>query len=87
MNQMLVERFKRNNGFLRAADSLTATEKYQLRQMIRKGAVSRVKRGFYHWNDAPVVFQEAEVARMIPEGIFCMFTAWSFYGQIGRAHV
>ena len=80
MNQMLVERFKRNNGFLRAADSLTATEKYQLRQMIRKGAVSRVKRGFYHWNDAPVVFQESEVARMIPEGIFCMFTAWSFYG-------
>ena len=80
MNQMLVERFKRNNGFLRAADSLTATEKYQLRQMIRKGAVSLVKRGFYHWNDATVVFQESEVARMIPEGIFCMFTAWSFYG-------
>ena len=80
MNQMLVERFKRNNGFLRAADSLTATEKYQLRVMIRKGAVSRVKRGFYHWNDAPMVFQESEVARMIPDGIFCMFTAWSFYG-------
>jgi len=80
MNQKLVERFKRNNGFLRAADSLTAAEKYQLRQMIRKGSVSRVKRGFYHWNDAPVVFQESEVARMIPDGIFCMFTAWSFYG-------
>lgn len=79
MSKALVERFKKNGGFLRAADSLSATEKYQLRQMIKKGKVSRVKRGFYHLNDSARVFQEAEVARMIPDGIFCMFTAWSYY--------
>ncbi|MEI7501473.1 MAG: type IV toxin-antitoxin system AbiEi family antitoxin domain-containing protein [Bacteroidota bacterium] len=80
MRQMLVERFKQNGGFLRTADSLTAAEKYHLRQLIRKGVVSRVKRGFYRLNDSPLIFQEAEIARMIPDGIFCMFTAWSFYG-------
>lgn len=80
MSRALVERFKKNGGFLRAADSLSATEKYQLRQLIRKGRVSRVKRGFYHLNDFSRVFQEAEVAKMIPDGIFCMYTAWSFYG-------
>lgn len=80
MSKALVERFKKNGGFLRAADSLSATEKYQLRQLIKKGKVSRVKRGFYHLNDFSGVFQEAEVARMIPDGIFCMYTAWSHYG-------
>ena len=79
MSQALVERFKKNGGFLRAADSLSATEKYQLRQLIINGKVSRVKRGFYHLNDYSGVFQEAEVARMIPDGIFCMYTAWSHY--------
>ncbi|TRZ78368.1 MAG: hypothetical protein D4R93_00325 [Deltaproteobacteria bacterium] len=38
-----------------------------------------VKRGLYRLNDSPRVFQEAEVARMIPNGIFCTFTAWSYY--------
>ena len=80
MSKALVERFKKNGGFLRAVDSLSATEKYQLRKLIKKGKVSRVKRGFYHLNDSSRVFQEAEVARMIPDGIFCMYTAWSHYG-------
>jgi predicted transcriptional regulator of viral defense system len=38
-----------------------------------------VKRGLFRLNDSPRVFQEAEVARMIPNGIFCTFTAWSYY--------
>lgn len=80
MSKALVERFKKNGGFLRAADSLSAAEKYHLRQLIEKGKVTRVKRGFYHLNDSSKVFQEAEVSRMIPEGIFCMYTAWSHYG-------
>jgi predicted transcriptional regulator of viral defense system len=80
MNQMLVERFKQNGGFLRAADSLTAAEKYHLRQLIKEGVIGKVKRGFYHLNDSSLVFQESEVAKMIPNGIFCMFTTWSFYG-------
>lgn len=80
MSNALVERFKKNGGFLRAADSLSATEKYQLRQLIEKSKVSRVKRGFYHLNDSSTVFQETEVSRMVPDGIFCMYTAWSYYG-------
>ncbi len=80
MTNALIERFKKNSGFLRAADSLTATEKYQLRKFIKKGTISRVKRGFYHLNDSSKVSLEAEVARMIPTGIFCMYTSWFHYG-------
>jgi predicted transcriptional regulator of viral defense system len=79
MDNQLLERFNKNEGFLRTADSLTATEKYHLRRLIREGVVNRVKRGFYRLNDSPRVFQESEVAKMIPNGIFCMFTAWSYY--------
>ncbi len=79
MDKLLLERFNKNEGFLRSADSLTATEKYHLRRLIREGVVNRVKRGFYRLNDSPRVFQESEVAKMIPNGIFCMFTAWSYY--------
>ena len=79
MRNSLLERFKQNGGFLRTADSLTATEKYHLRQLIKEGTVSRVKRGLFRMNDSRRIFQEAEVGRMIPTGIFCMFTAWSYY--------
>ena len=79
MDKLLLERFNKNGGFLRTADSLTSTEKYHLRRLIREGVVNRVKRGFYRLNDSPRVFQESEVAKMIPNGIFCMFTAWSFF--------
>ena len=79
MDKLLLERFNKNEGFLRTADSLTATEKYHLRRLIREGVVHRVKRGFYRLNDSPQVFHESEVAKMIPNGIFCMFTAWSYY--------
>ena len=79
MRQSLLERFKQNGGFLRTADSLTAAEKYHLRKLIKNGIVSRVKRGLFRLNDSPRVFQEAEVSRMVPGGIFCMFTAWSYY--------
>ncbi len=79
MDKQLLERFNKNEGFLRTADSLTATEKYHLRRLIREGVVNRVKRGFYRLNDSPRVFHESEVAKMIPNGIFCMFTAWSYY--------
>jgi predicted transcriptional regulator of viral defense system len=79
MRQSLLERFKQNGGFLHTADSLSANEKYHLRKLIKNGIVSRVKRGLFRLNDSPRVFQEAEVARMIPNGIFCTFTAWSYY--------
>jgi predicted transcriptional regulator of viral defense system len=79
MRQSLLERFNLNGGFLRTADSLSAAEKYHLRKLIKSSIVSRVKRGLFRLNDSPRVFQEAEVARMIPKGIFCTFTAWSYY--------
>jgi len=79
MRQSLIARFEQNGGFLRTADSLSAAEKYHLRQLIKEGIISRVKRGLFRLNTSSLVFQEAEVARIVPSGTFCMFTAWAFY--------
>ena len=79
MNDSLLKRFEQNGGFLRSADSLSPSEKYHIRKLIKKGIVSRVKRGLYRVRDFSGIFQEAEVSNMVPQGIFCMFTAWSFY--------
>ena len=79
MRQSLLYRFEQNGGFLRTADSLSAAEKYHLRLLIKDGIVSRVKRGLFRLNESPKVNQETEVAKSVPSGIFCMFTAWSYY--------
>ncbi len=80
MRHSLLSRFEQNGGYLRTADSLSAAEKYHLRQLINEGIISRVKRGLFRLNDSSHIYQEAEVAKLIPAGIFCMFTAWSYYG-------
>ncbi len=79
MRDLLIARFEQNGGFLHSTDSLSAAEKYHLRLLIKEDIITRVKRGLFHLNDSSRVFQEAEVARIIPSGIFCMFTAWSYY--------
>jgi predicted transcriptional regulator of viral defense system len=79
MKQNLLERFKRNDGYLSKIKDLTTHEKYQLRVMVRKEIITRVKRGLYHLNGLPEANQEIEVSKIIPSGIFCMYTAWAYH--------
>ena len=71
--------FNKNQGFLRAKDLTSRSEWYQLKQLMEQGIVTKIKRGLYRIEDADMQCQMLEVAKMIPGGIFCMFTAWSHY--------
>ena len=80
MDQSIIKRFEQNRGYFRNAGHITRSEKYQLQLMLQNGIISRVKRGLYRLNSISSAYQEAEAAQIIPNGIFCMFTAWAHYG-------
>lgn len=51
---------------------------YQLNNLMQSGQVVKVKQGLYQWNEA----EQSElgiVARIVPEGICCLFTACQHY--------
>ena len=52
---------------------------YQLNKLIEQGLVTKVKRGVYYRGSDSMLDQHAEVAKMVPDGVFCMFTAWRYY--------
>lgn len=79
MYQDILKRFEMNGGYFRSADLFSRSEKYQLHLASQNGLVSRVKRGLYRLNSIPTAYQEAEVAHIVPTGVFCMFTAWTHY--------
>lgn len=51
---------------------------YQLNQLIQRGQVMKVKQGVYKWHDSDQT-ELVEVARIVPEGIFCLYTACQYY--------
>jgi len=79
MDQDILKRFEQNGGYFRNAGTLTRSGKYQLHLAVQRGTISRVKRGLYRLNSISTAYQEAEVANIVPGGVFCMFTAWAHY--------
>ena len=80
MDQSIIKRFEQNRGYFRTSGHITRSEKYQLHLMLQEEIISRVKRGLYRLNSISSSYQEAEAAQIVPNGIFCMFTAWAHYG-------
>ncbi len=79
MASSLIKRFNKNKGYLRNTGYLPRDEKYELKLMLLDGKVIKVKRGLYRLADAPSAHQEPEVANIVPDGVFCMYTAWAHY--------
>jgi len=52
---------------------------YELKKMVEQGLATRVKRGIYYLSPGIMLDQHVEVAKLIPNGVFCMFTAWQHY--------
>jgi hypothetical protein len=54
-----------------------ALTRHQIPSLLRRGEVRRVARGLYRRTDRPVTEMETllMVARMVPDGIFCLLTA------------
>jgi predicted transcriptional regulator of viral defense system len=74
--------FEDRAGYVRTKDILNAGIHFShLKKLEQKGIIVQVKRGHYRWegmtflgNDLP------EVARLVPNGIFCLFTSAEYHG-------
>ena len=53
---------------------------YSLNALLEKGLVSRVKQGVYRLESGEESADEmVEVARMVPNGVFCLYSACTYY--------
>lgn len=77
--QFIQDFFNAHDGIIRTKQLRDAGfTHYQLNQLIQTGQVLKVKQGVYRWNDSDRN-ELAEVARIVPEGIFCLYTACQHY--------
>jgi len=72
---------KRANGIFRTADlkklGFTA---YEIRKMLEKHFIERIKHGYYSLSETVENCSDAEIiARLFPEGVICMYTALFYH--------
>ncbi len=79
MQEELLKIFTENKGYLLSKQLTGSTMRYQLNRMLATGKVSRLRNGLYVLNDFPAYDEQQLVAGLIPEGVFCLFSAWDFY--------
>ena len=78
--QNLKKKITTNEGFLKASDISTRTQWRRLRKMLDEGVVSKVQRGLYRLNDDDAeANQYVEIAKIVPDGILCMYSTWLHY--------
>ena len=78
MNISVKEKFSVNHGFLKTKDIRSRSEWRELRKLMNDNSIEKIKKGLYRLNDVECD-QTVEVAKMIPDGVFCLFTAWQHY--------
>lgn len=77
--QFLPDFFKANNGILTGQQLREAGYTYyQLNNLMQSDLVIKLKQGLYKWNDSGQ-HEQHEVAKMVPNGVFCLFTACQHY--------
>lgn len=74
--------FSSNSGYAHTADILAAGIHFsQLKKLLEEGKITQLKRGYYRWEDMVHWGSELpEIARLIPNGVFCLFTAAEYHG-------
>ena len=77
---------KRANCIFRTADlkklGFTA---YEIRKMLEKHFIERIKHGYYSLSETVENCSDAEIiARLFPEGVICMYTALFYHGYSDR---
>ena len=78
MNESIKKAFRANSGFLETNSLRSRSAWRELRELSDNNRIVKVKRGLYRLNVANYN-QQIEAAKMIPSGIFCLFTAWQYY--------
>ena len=83
--EILSSIFEKNHGYLSSRELNRKSSLYvALRLLVDQGIVEKIKPGLYR-NSAFIQLDElVEVAKIYPQGIFCMFSAWHYYELIGQ---
>jgi len=74
----ILSKLKSAGGIIRAKD-LSSRQYHILLEMVASGMVNRIGRGLYATDEA-LANTMYDVRKLIPGGIVCSYTAWSYYG-------
>jgi predicted transcriptional regulator of viral defense system len=75
----LIKLFRQNKGYLRTKEIKIRSMNFHLQKMVREGIVTRLKRGVYCLNDELSERKMIDVDRIVPGGVLCLYSAWSYY--------
>jgi predicted transcriptional regulator of viral defense system len=75
----LIRLFRKNNGYIRAAELTGRSMRYQMQELMRQGRVSRPKRGVYTLDEETSKRQMIDISRLVPGGVLCLHSAWYYY--------
>ncbi|MBU0489014.1 MAG: hypothetical protein KKA07_07800 [Bacteroidetes bacterium] len=78
--ESLIEKFHLNRGFLHARELNSAAMRYHLAKMVKEGTVNRIFQGMYVLNNHEQYDERVMLSELVPEGVFCLFSTWDFYG-------
>lgn len=74
--------FARDAGYARTTDVLASGVHFsELKALEQAGIITKIKRGYYRWEGMAFWGSELpEIARMVPEGVLCLFSAAEYHG-------
>jgi len=75
----LLQIFKSNKGYLSSGELTSRTMRNQLQKLMEQGKASRLKGGVYCLNEEIAKRQMIDVERIVPDGVLCLYSAWSHY--------
>ena len=71
--------FNKNKGCLKRQQIPDRTIYYQVLKLIKSGEIERVKPGVYQYNSNFSNPLMIDIAKIVPTGVLCLYSAWAFY--------
>lgn len=80
MEQQLQMLFRKHKGYLTKVQFPGKTAYNHLLQLVEDGVVERIKRGVYHYASITEAGTMADLHKIVPGGVLCLYSAWAYYG-------
>jgi hypothetical protein len=78
MDQIL-QLFRDQGGYLNTRQLSKRSQHYHLKELVDQGEVIRIKPGLYQLAENIGSDELGLMARIVPKGIFCLFSAWAYW--------
>lgn len=83
--EKIKEVFEQHEGVMKTSELYAAGMTYRiLQKLIAEGYISKVRYGYYQWQDDQALNEAAVVSVLYPDGILCMDTALLYYDYTDR---